>query len=326
VRKAGGRVRITGQLIDTTTGAHIWADRFDGSLEDIFELQDQVASSVAGAIEPKLRRAEMERAGRKPIGSLDAYDVYLRAMEQYYKFTAEGTDVAIALCEQVLAIDEAYAPAAALIANCRRLQRSQGWRPVSQAEIAEAVRLARRAIEIGRDDPDTLKNAAAALYYLGGDNAAASAAIDRALALNPYSARAWGLRGWIDVWLGQPEAALEACEKSMRLSPLDPLGFNDCMGAIAFAHALAGRYDAAVDWADRCLREQPRVAPAIRLKAAACARLGRIEEARDCVRLMREIEPGLTIAYYKSYLAKFAPPDFVTFLVEGLRKAGLPEE
>ncbi len=154
VRKAGNRVRITGQLIDATTGAHLWSERFDGTLDDIFALQDKVASSVAGAIEPKLRRAEIERASRKPIGSLDAYDLYLRALAQYYKLAADGTNAAVALAERALAIDPAYAPAAALIAVAAG--RNQGWGSGSPAEIAEAVRLARQAIEAGRDDPDTL--------------------------------------------------------------------------------------------------------------------------------------------------------------------------
>src|SRR3984893_15180441 len=156
VRKAGNRVRITGQLIDTATGAHIWADRFDGALDDIFELQDQVASSDVGAIEPKLRQSEIERTARKPTESLDAYDLYLRALAQYYKYTDEGMREAIALLQRALVIDPSYAPAAAMIGWCCGWQRLQGWRSFSNAEIAEAVHLARRAIEVGKDDPDAL--------------------------------------------------------------------------------------------------------------------------------------------------------------------------
>ena len=155
VRKAGSRVRITGQLIDTTSGAHIWADRFDGALDDIFELQDQVASSVVGAIEPRLRQSEIERATRKPTESLDAYDLYLRALAEFHKYTEEGMREAVALLQRALAIDPSYAPAAAMIGWCRGWQRLQGWGPLSDAEIAEAARLARQAIEAGRDDPDT---------------------------------------------------------------------------------------------------------------------------------------------------------------------------
>jgi adenylate cyclase len=146
-----------------------------------------VASGVAGAIEPKLRRAEIERAGRKPTGSLDAYDLYLRALAQYYRLTADGTNAAIALAEQALAIDPAYAPAAALLASCCRVRRVQGWGAVSPAEIAEALRLARQAIAAGKDDPDTLWMGASTLRVFAGDHAAALTAIDRALALNPNS-------------------------------------------------------------------------------------------------------------------------------------------
>jgi len=150
LRKAGNRVRITGQLIDTTTGAHIWADRFDGTLDDIFELQDQVASSVAGAIEPKLRQSEIERASRKPAASLTAYDLYLRALAQHHRYTEEGVAEAVVLARQALAIDPSYAPAAALVGRCRGHQRAQGWGALSDEDIGDACRLARQALEAGR--------------------------------------------------------------------------------------------------------------------------------------------------------------------------------
>src|SRR5262249_44199666 len=153
VRKAGNRVRITGQLIDTASGAHIWADRFDGALDDIFELQDQVASSVVGAIEPKLRQSEIERASRKPTESLDAYDLYLRALALRDIHTDESVREAIALLRQALAIDPGYAPAAALIGWSRIHQTSHGRSPVLEADTAEAVALARRTLEAAKDDP-----------------------------------------------------------------------------------------------------------------------------------------------------------------------------
>src|SRR5262249_12412850 len=152
---AGNRVRITGQLIDMATGAHIWADRFDGALDDIFELQDQVASSVAGAIEPKLRQSEIERAGRKPAASLTAYDLYLRALAQSYRFTEEGFAEAVVLARQALAIDPSYAPAAALVGRCRSRQRVQGWGALSDQDVGEACRLARRVLEAERADAET---------------------------------------------------------------------------------------------------------------------------------------------------------------------------
>jgi adenylate cyclase len=167
VRKAGHRVRIAGQLIDTTTGAHIWADRFDGALDDIFELQDQVASSVAGTIEPKLRQSEIERASRKHTANLTAYDLYLRALAQSYRYTDEGFAEAVVLARQALAIDPSYAPAAAMVGWCRVFQRVQGWGALSDEDIAEACRLARQALEAERDDTETIGGGCLDVVLLG---------------------------------------------------------------------------------------------------------------------------------------------------------------
>ena len=200
MRKAGRRVRITGQLIDTATGAHIWADRFDGTLDDIFALQDQVASNVAGAIEPKLRQSEIERASRKPTANLTAYDLYLRALAQSYRVTEEGFAEAVVLARRALAIDPSYAPAAAMVGWCRAQQRVQGWGALSADEIGEACRLARQALEAERDDAETIWQAAWTLFLLAGEAAMAAAALDRALALNPNAAHAWMTRGAIHAY------------------------------------------------------------------------------------------------------------------------------
>jgi TolB-like protein len=325
VRKSGNRVRITGQLIDTTTGAHIWADRFDGALHDIFELQDEVASHVVGAIEPKLRQSEIERTARKPTESLDAYDLYLRALAQYYKYTDEGMREAVALLQRALAIDPSYAPAAAMIGWCRGWQRLQGWGPLSDAEIAEAARLARQAIEAGRDDPDALWMAANTVSFFTGDHATAAGAIDRALTLNPSSAHAWLASGVLSYRQNRPERAVEAFERGMRLSPLDPLGYLFTAG-LAAVHVMAERYEEAIEWADRSLRDLPRYESAIRNRLVACAHLGRIEEARDGLDRLLEITPWLTIARYKALYTITHPPELIDLHVEGLRKAGLPEK
>jgi TolB-like protein/class 3 adenylate cyclase len=326
VRKAGNRVRITGQLIDTTTGAHIWADRFDGALDDIFELQDQVASNVVGAIEPRLRLSEIERATRKPTESLDAYDLYLRALAQFNNFTEEGMREAIALLRRALSVDPSYAPAAAMVGWCRVLQRQQGWGPVSDAEIAEGVRLARGAAEAGKDDPDTLRMSAFCLSVFTGAHAAAASAINRALTLNPNSAQAWNASGWVSCFQNEPGPAIQAFRRAMRLSPLDPLRWGSTIG-LSFAHMVAGRYEDAIEWADRCLHEQPRSILAMRLEIVCCAHLGRIEEAHCWLERLLELQPGLTIAGWKAlYAATLFAPEILAMYMEGLRKAGLPEE
>ena len=325
VRKAGNRVRITGQLIDTSTGAHIWAERFDGALDDIFELQDQVAASVAGIIEPKLRQSEFDRAHRKPTENLDAYDLYLRALALRDTHTDESMREAIELLKRALAIDPGYTPAKAAIGWSRIHQRSHGRSPVSEAEAAEAVALARQALEAGKDDPDTLWMAAHTLAMFAGEHAVAAAAIDRALVLNPNSARAWMARGYASMNLDQAGPAIEALERAMRLSPLDRQRRNFTTG-IARAHLVAGRYEEAADWAERTLRDEPGYRAALFTKAIACAHLARMEEARAALSQQIEAQPGLTIARYRAFWSRVFSPELMEISLSGLRKAGLPEE
>jgi TolB-like protein/Flp pilus assembly protein TadD len=323
VRKAGNRVRITGQLIDTTTGAHIWADRFDGAIDDIFELQDQVASGVAGAIEPKLRQSEIERASRKPTANLTAYDLYLRALAQSYRFTDEGVAEAVVLARQARAIDPSYAPAAAMVGWCRVLQRAQGWGALAADDIAEACRLARQALEAARDDADTVWQAAYTLFFLTGEAEIAAAALDRALALNPNAAHAWAARGIIHALRNQPEAAIGAIERARRLSPFDPYAFNYA-GIIAIAHLAARRFEQAIEWADRALHDQPRTVAAMRVKVAALAHLAHLDGARSELSRVLAIDPKLTIAGFRAY-GHFFAPEVLELYVTGLRLAGLPE-
>jgi TolB-like protein/class 3 adenylate cyclase len=323
VRKSGNRVRITGQLIDTATGAHIWADRFDGRLDDIFALQDQVASNVAGAIEPKLRQSEIERASRKPTANLTAYDLYLRALAQSYRFTEESLAEAIVLARQAQAIDPSYAPAAAIVGWSRMLQRVQGWGALSAADVAEACRLARQALEAERDNAETIWQAAWAVFVLAGEIAMPAAALDRALALNPNAAHAWMARGRIHALRNQPEAAIEASERARRLSPFDPYSFLYDFN-IALAHLAARRFELAIGWADRVLHDQPRMVSAMRIKVTVLAHLGRLDEARAELSRMLAIDPRLTIALYRAY-AHFQAPEILELYVTGLRLAGLPE-
>ena len=321
VRKSGNRVRITGQLIDTMTGAHIWADRFDGALDDIFELQDRFAGNVVAAIEPKLRLAEIERATRKPTESLDAYDLYLRALAEFHKLTLAGYRACVMLLRLALEIDPSYMPAAGLVGWCRIRQRSMG--AVTQEEIGEAIGLARRVIASGKDDPDALWMAGFAVAALGREPAMGLSAIERAVALNPNSALGWSTAGWVQAINNRPELPIEPLERAMRLSPLDPLGYLFTAG-FGYAHFAARRYDTAMEWVDRSLGEQTGFAPALYLKLALCGHLGQLEEGQRWVRRVLQLCPELTVATLAAFADAFESGDLRADYLEGLRKAGLP--
>ena len=321
VRKAGHRVRITGQLIDTSTGGHIWADRFDGALDDIFDLQERVASSVTGAIEPRLRQSEIERAVRKPTNNLGAYDLYLRAVAAMYKNIQSPESIEFA--QRALAVEPGYAPAAALIASVRLNQLVAGA-SLTDAEVAEALDFARYGIEASGEDPDTLARAGSVLSQLGGEHAAGMRAIERALALNPNCAYAWGRAAFVHCMANRPDAAIAAAQNAMRLSPLDPIQFAH-EWVLGFALMLAGRYEDAMEWTDRCLYDRPNFHPAIRGRVALCGYLGRTEEAREWVAKLLAVNPAHTIAWFQNYGSKFMSSATLAIWVEGLRRAGLPE-
>jgi TolB-like protein/class 3 adenylate cyclase/Tfp pilus assembly protein PilF len=324
VRKAGNRVRITGQLIDTATGAHIWADRIDGALDDIFDLQDQVASSVAGAIEPRLRQSEIERASRKPTASLDAYDLYLRGLAQLHHLTSAGFQEAVRLAERALAIDPRYGPAAGLAGYGRLRQIEQGWERKTPELAATVLRLAKQAIENGRDDPDALWMGGHALGYISGDQTAAMAAIERALALNPNAAMAWNRRGWIHNFLDEPDPAVAAFERAMRLSPLDPFGYST-KGGLARAHLTAGRYDEAIRWVDQAIAAQPRWATSLWIKVVLCELTGRHDEATAGLVSLLEASPDFTIDLFLAYSSHNYTDRLRALYVDAFRKAGVPE-
>jgi TolB-like protein/tetratricopeptide (TPR) repeat protein len=321
VRKGGHRVRITGQLIDTSTGAHLWADRFDGALDDIFDLPERVASSVAGVIEPRLRQSEIKRAVRKPTENLGAYDLYLRAVGAMYKDLLSPE--AIEFARRALAVQPDYGPAAAVIAVIRLNQLIAGA-ALTDAEIAEALDFARYAIETSREDPDTLARGGFALAYLGGEHAAGMRAIERALALNPSCAYAWGRVAFVHCVTNRPDAAIAAAERAMRLSPLDPFDFVH-EWALGFALMLAGRYEEAMGWTDRCLHDRPGYQSAIRGRVVLCGYLGRVEEAREWVKRLLDVNPAMTIASYTAFASRFTSAGTLAVWVEGFRRAGLPE-
>ena len=256
LRRTANRVRITAQLIDATTGGHLSADRFDGTLDDIFELQDQVAASVVGAIAPQLERAEIERAKRKPTESLDAYDYYLRGMAHLHQGTREAINEALPLFYKAIELDPNFASAYAMAAWCHLWRKANGWMIDRPQEIAEGARLARRAVELGRDDAVALTRSGSALSHFGGDLDSCIALLDRALVLNPNLASAWFLGGFLRVWHGEPDGAIEHFARAMRLSPLDPEMYRMQAGT-ALAHLFAGRFDTASSWAEKASRDLP---------------------------------------------------------------------
>jgi TolB-like protein/tetratricopeptide (TPR) repeat protein len=323
VRKAGGRVRITGQLIDSDTGAHLWADRFDGSLEDVFELQDQVTTSVISAIAPTITQAEIDRARRKPAGSLDAYDLYLRALALSQQFTPESLGEAVAVLRKAMEIDPSYAPAAALSLFCFSWAHSEarGERP----QTDEAVSLARRMMANINDDPDVLWMVGWCLAYLAGETAAGTSLIERGLALNPNCAQAWLASAYVNCFACRNDAAIEALERVARLSPLDPFG-HLVKFAFALAHLQSGHYEQAVEWADRALIQKPGFINAMVARTAACGHLGLRAEGREWVERIGEIAPQLTVSSIRGFLSGFFVPAALAYQVDGLAKAGLREQ
>jgi len=323
VRKAGNRVRITGQLIDALTGSHLWADRFDGVLENIFDLQDQVTSSVVGAIAPKLEQAEIERARRKPTENLDAYDYYLRGMACVHRWTKGDNVEALSHFNRAIEIDPNFAAAYGMAARCYSQRKVSRWTVDEARERAEARRLALRAAELGRDDPVALCTAGLVLEYVVGDIQHGMALVDRALVLDPNYAWGWLFSGWIRVWGGEPEPAIEHVKRAIRLSPHDPQMFMMQL-AIASAHYMAGRYAEALPWAQAVLREKPDFMVATCTIAAIFARLGQIAEARAAVEQLQQREPGLRLSNLDKWFLTSKPADSAKW-VEGLRLAGLPE-
>ena len=290
VRKASGRVRITAQLIDASNGTHLWADRFDGSLEDVFDLQDKVASSVAGVIEPALQAAETARSASRPTSDLTAYDLYLRAHAMFLS-SAKQIPEALHLLEQAIARDPRYGPALAWAAFlCGRLLYDDRSKD-REAYSSKGVDFARRALEVAGNDPDILATAAHVLAYFGEDIDAMTALVDRALALNPNFARGWHSRGVLRLWAGQPDNAIHHFEASLRLSPRVRIGPS--LIVTGFAGFLSRRFEEAVSRLLVAIQEDPSNPNAHRHLAACYAHMGRMDDAREIVARLRAITPAV---------------------------------
>jgi len=323
VRKAANRLRITGQLIDSSTGTHLWADRFEGGVEDVFELQDHVTSSVIGAIAPKLEQAEIERSKHKPTERLAAHDYYMRGLPSFYRGTKESVSEALRLFFKAIELDPEFASAYGMAAWCYVWRKMNGWTTNPAEDVIEARRIARRATELGGDDAVALCCGGYALAYVVGDVENGVAFIDQALVLNPNLAAAWSFSGWVRIFLGEHDAAIERLARAMRLSPRDPTLFHMRIG-IAYAHFHAGRYDEASLWAIDGLRDAPNILGGLRILAASKALAGQLDEARNAIRSLLEFDPALRISNLKDRISPLRASDFAKY-ADGLRKAGLPE-
>ena len=323
VRKAGSRVRITGQLIDTSTGAHLWAERFDGGLEDVFELQDQVTASVVGAIAPKLEQAEIERSRRKPTENLDAYDHYLRGLAGVHQWTKQGNDDALSNLYRAIELDPSFAAAYGLAARSYVQRRSGGWVTDLGTAIIEAERLARRAAVLGKDDAIALCTAGFALADLVEDMKGGDALINQALVLNPNLAWAWVFSCWTKASLGEPEVAVEHGNRAIRLSPNDPQRFS-VYCALGLAHFIAGRYSQALTFTDAAARDHPEYLLGRCIAAASAALAGRSAEAQKAMVAARQLDPTLRLSNLRNLQPIGRPEDFARW-EQGLRLAGLPE-
>jgi TolB-like protein/Tfp pilus assembly protein PilF len=323
VRTSGDRLRITVQLIEAAAGASIWADRYDGRREDVFDLQDRITERTVGAIEPTIRSHEIERARRKRPESLEAYDCVMRALPQLWARTPGASAEALRLSSEAVRLDPNYALANALAAWCHALQFGNGWSSAPEQSCADGLRLAEAALRLDANDPRVLTMVGAAETLLASDLAAAATHIETALALDPNSAWAWIRSGHLHVYRGEPETALEHFERAASLSPFDPLNFNRFVG-IAFAHFTAGRYQEAIAWAEKACVERPGLPWGCRVLAAAHAQLGQDNQAEAAARTMLSQSPQLSLAGIMATMP-FRQDDVRARLAEGLRKAGVPE-
>ena len=313
VRKAGGRVRITAQLIDALSGTHLWADHFDGSLEDVFDLQDTVASRVAGVIEPALQAAETARSADRPTNDLSAYDLYLRAYELYFS-SAQQIPAALCLLERAIEHDPRYGPALAWAAVCCLRLEADGSSTDPEADSRKSVDFAKRALQVAGDDPGTLANAALALGYFGEDIGSIMALIDRALALNPSFARGWYIRAILLLFAGEFDRAIESAEASLRLSPRGRFGqvFNVIGASLLFSR----RFDEALPKLLLAIQDDPSFPTPYRYLAACYAYMGRLDEAREVVDRLRPITSVVV-----SGADCFRNPEHREFYLSGLRVA-----
>lgn len=325
VRKAANRVRITGQLVDALTGIHIWAEKYEGKLEDIFDLQDEMTTSVVGAIAPQIELAEIERAINKPTENLNAYQIYLRGMAGWHEWTQAAHNAALELFYRAIECDPSFATPYAMAIACYIMRKSNGWMLDRTSEIAETERLSRRAAELGRNRNNALALcwSAHGLLMAAGDWESGLALVDRALVLNPNLAVSWQRSGWIRIASGQCDLAIEHFTRAMRLNPLDPL-MHLAQSGMSSAYFFQGSYDESAVWAERALHLQPNWSVALRYAAASNALIGRQQVAQQAVDRLRQVTPEARLSNIHDYLTTKRPEHIARFTM-GMRSAGFPE-
>jgi adenylate cyclase len=322
VRKSGNRIRITGQLIEAASGAHLWADRYDGALEDVFELQDQVAASVVGAIAPSLTQAEMERAKRKPTNSLDAHDYYLRGLTALWQYTKDGTEQACGLFERSVALDPQFAPAYAVLAGAINLRKTWGWSTDPAADASRAMAYAKSALRIGRQDASVLAQSAVVLFSKRDEVELADSLLDEAIRLDPNGVLGWLYGGWAKMLLGNHQTAIDYLQRAKRLSPLDPRIFFAQAG-LAYAYFFLGNYEEGFTCAAAALRHHPDYVPALRIAMACNALSGNVEAAQKVWRQVALLSPSDRVSETRKR-APFRDQDLAK-IQEAYRLAGMPE-
>jgi adenylate cyclase len=324
VRRAGQRLRLAVQLIEAATGNHLWADRYDGSREDVFDFQDRIVASLVGAIEPKLRATEIARSRRKRPDSLDAFDLFLQALPKAAAMSAQSLAEAIELLDRAITLSPGYAQALAFAAHCRAMRPILACSPDVGRDFREADELSRRALDSDSSDPVALNVAANIPVVLRRDYQAGGDLIDRSLAINPNDASSWNRRGWISAWAGEVGPAMTAFEKAMKLSPLDP----QWGGAIKFGMATAlcwdGRPEEALAWVRRALQDRPDFAGIHRLLIVVLWLSGRHAEAKEAAEKYLEMVPGFSLRAARKVSPIRGTPGQARYF-DALRAAGLPE-
>jgi adenylate cyclase len=320
VRKAANRLRITGQLIDAISGAHLWAERYDRQLSDVFELQDEITRSVVSAIEPSLMQAEITRARAKPPDTLAAYDFYLRALPEFHSFTKDGFTRSRELLAEALQRDPAFSEAWAALADCTSRMAIAGWLDWDQA-TEQGCHAARKAIESDPDNGIGLSIASLTLAMLGRKLEEAAEIADRALQLHPNSSSVCTNCGWVLIYTSQYDKAIALLEAGRRMSPIDPRNYLN-MNATATAYLFSKDFENSLLWSDRVLTKWDSHPVALQNKAAALSLLGRVEQAKITMSRLLEVKPNASVSLMRRL--RLLNTEMRERIINALSDAGLP--